>query len=161
MFPIPFQSLQAGNLDAVFGFFITSWVVMGAPAVPAIFGLRFLIRQLRVYRFGFYKWLVFRPILLSVPLIGLLFGLATGYFDAWTYRDCYKPDHKVDWYEVFGIFGGPGDVMANSYAGDWQDDEAWDFRSDISVWNGLFWTTVAMMVVLMIRGDELIKAKFG
>lgn len=84
-------------------------------------------------------------------MIGLLFGLITGYFEAWTYRDCYKPDHKDRWYEVFAVFGAPGEAMANSYAGDWQDDEAWDFRSDISILNGLFWTTVAMAAALWIH----------
>jgi hypothetical protein len=57
---------------------------------------------------GILQDLVFRPMLLSLPLLALLFGLATGYFEASTYIDCYKPAHQEKWYEVLGIIGAPG-----------------------------------------------------
>jgi hypothetical protein len=34
-------------------------------------------------------------------------------------------------------------MIANAYRGDWQDDAAWDYRSEIAIWNGVFWLGVA------------------
>ena len=154
MFPRPFQYFEARHLADVLQFFVMSWVILGIPGIPAIFGIRFLLRKLKIYRLGFYRRMVFRPILLSVSMAGLIFGLVTGYFEAWTQRDSYKPEYKDRWYDALGIFGVPGDAMANSYGGDWQDDEAWDYRSDISIWNGLFWMTVTMAAAVCIYGRD-------
>jgi hypothetical protein len=40
--------------------------------------------------------------------------------------------------------------MANSYGGDWQWDEAWDYRSDIAIWNGLFWVSVGTVAASLL-----------
>jgi hypothetical protein len=123
--------------------FIQTWVVcwlfLGIPSVAIIFGLS----HLPIFR----RWRT-RAVLWRLPLLGLLFGLATGYFEAWTYRhDLRQPER---WYEVLAIPGVPGDGMANSYGGDWQDDEAWDYRSDIALWNGLFWVTVTAFGAIVV-----------
>jgi hypothetical protein len=41
--------------------------------------------------------------------------------------------------------------MANSYGGDRQADEAWGYRSDITVWNGLFWMSIAVAGTVVIH----------
>jgi hypothetical protein len=151
MFPQPFQNMTANDVRVALGWLIGSWVFLGIPSVFAVFAVRFLSRRLRIHRLGFYKYLVFRPILLSLPLLALLFGLAAGYFEASTYIDCYQPGHQEKWYEVLGITGAPGDLIANAYRGDWQDDEAWDYRSEIAIWNGLFWLGVAGMAAFWIQ----------
>ena len=37
------------------------------------------------------------------------------------------------------------------YGGDWQEDEAWDYRGDIAVLNGLFWMSVGVVGMLAVR----------
>jgi len=81
-----------------------------------------------------------------LPLLGLLFGLATGYLNVWGDHQC---DSAGGQDQLYYLFGAPGNEMANSYGGDWQWDEAWDYRSDIAIWNGLFWVSVATAGVFL------------
>ncbi len=116
--------------------FIASWMIcwifLGIPVLAVIFGLS---------RLPIFRWLRGRPVVWLLPLLGLLFGLATGYFNAWSdhHSATTGQDH---WYYFVDLFGAPGNGMANSYGGDWQWDEAWDYRTDIAIWNGLFWLSV-------------------
>lgn len=150
MCPQPFQYLTLKDLPDVFDAFIMSWMVFGLLTVLVIFGASCLLKGLKIDQASIFKHLHFRSAALSLVLLALLFGMAAGYFEAWTYRLDFQKQ-TAGWYDVPGIFGGPGDLMANSYGGDWQDDEAWDYRSDIAIWNGLFWTSVAAVGVLVMR----------
>lgn len=75
--------------------------------------------------------------------MGLIFGASTGYLAAWVER--YDFEQRVDqsWVDVVAFLGASGDAMANTYGGDWQDDEAWDYRGDIMILNAVFWTSIA------------------
>jgi len=146
---LPFQYLSLRDLPGVMGWFFDCWIYFGVPSVLAMLGASYVIKRLKLGHFRVFRHVSFRSIALSLPLAGFLFGLSSGYFEAWTYQlDPRQPD---PWYCVFAIPGAPGDMMANSYGGDWQDDEAWDYRGDISIWNGLFWASVATAGVLAIN----------
>jgi hypothetical protein len=99
----------------------------------------------------FFKPLRARHIRFSFPVLGLVFGLATGFFNAWDDHHYYSTGCQNHWYDVVAIFGTPGDGMANSYGGDWQEDEAWEYRADIATLNALFWTSVATAAMLLMR----------
>ena len=118
------------------------WIILGLPSLAVIFGLSYL---------PFFRRLRWQSVAWSLPLLGLLFGLATGYFNAWGQHQYDTSGGQDHWYYLFGLFGEPGDGMANSYGGDWQSDEAWDYRSDIAIWNGLFWVSVAAVGVFLFR----------
>ena len=139
--PLPFQNLSLNNLTDVFQWFIMSWMFLGMLAMLGIFAASCLLKKLKVDRLGVFRRRRFRSVALALLLLAFLFGLTTGTFEAWTYRrDLQRP--APHWYDFVAIAGAPGDMMANAYAGDWQDDEAWDYRSDIALWNGCFWTSV-------------------
>jgi hypothetical protein len=147
MFPMPFQCLSAGNLPDVFGWFVMSWMVMGVPSILVLFGASCLFKGFKLDRMAIFKHLGFWRAGLTVLLLA-----AAGYYEAWTYRAEMQPPANVShWYYYLAIPGVPGDMMANSYGGDWQDDEAWDYRSDIAIWNGLFWTSVAAIGLVVMR----------
>lgn len=144
MFPPPFQyfRMDSGILSEFIECCVICWIILGIPSLAIVFGLS----RLRIFRHP--RW---RPIAwLLLPLLGLFFGLATGYFNVWTDHQSSTTgqDH---WYYFFSLFGAPGDGMANSYGGDWQWDEAWDYRSDIAIWNGLFWVSVATTGAFLLR----------
>jgi hypothetical protein len=119
--------------------FIFGWMVLGIPSLIIIFALSRLLIFRRL------RW---QAIAWILPLAGLLFGLATGYLNAWGDHQCDTAGGQDHWYYVFGY---TGNGIANSYGGDWQWDEAWDYRSDIAIWNGLFWASVATAGVFLFR----------
>lgn len=141
MFPRPFQnfSIDSYMLPDFITSWLFSWVLLGIPSLIVIFGLSYLpiFRRLR--------W---RSVAWILPLLGLLFGLAMGYLNAWGDHQCNSAAGQDHWYY---LFGSPGNGMADSYGGDWQADEAWDYRSDIAIWNGLFWVSVATLGVFLFR----------
>jgi hypothetical protein len=151
MFPEPFQHMDAQPLLDLLGFFFMAWIFFGIPSLLAVVGVSYPLMRFEICRFNFLKRPGFGFRTLSLPLCGLLFGMSTGYFAAWTERYDFETRQDSSWYDVAAIPGMPGDAMANSYGGDWQGDEAWDYRSDIAVWNGLFWMSVATGGMLLIR----------
>jgi len=144
LLPPLFQYMPASAWADVPPWFLEMWLLFGIPALALVFIFA---------RFGFLKRAQFRTIVLSLPLIGLLFGATTGYFNVWDDHHYWanRAPEKQEWYEILTIFGWPGDTMANSYGGDWQADEAWDYRGDIVVWNALFWTSVAVGGIFVVR----------
>jgi hypothetical protein len=118
---------------------VGGWIFLGIPSLVVIFGLSYLpiFRRMR--------W---QSVAWRLPLMGLLFGLAMGYLNVWGDHQYYASDAPGHWYY---LFGAPGNEMANSYGGDWQSDEAWIYRSDITIWNGLFWLSVATVGVFLFR----------
>ena len=151
MFPEPFQYMDARYLPDVLGLFFMSWVVFGIPSLVAMIGVSYPLMRFEICRFEFLKRPGFRFGVLSIPLCGLVFGMSTGYFAAWTYRYDLETRQDSSWCDVAALPGAPGDAMANTYGGDWQDDEAWDYRSDIAILNGLFWMSVATGGMFLIR----------
>ena len=109
------------------------WILLGLPSILVIIVATIFVEPFRHRRFQCIVW--------SLPLLGLLFGASTGYFEAWTYYHDQREPQR--WYESLALFGEPGDSIATCYVGDWQDDEAWDYRKDIAAWNGFFWAGVA------------------
>lgn len=118
---------------------VLGWIWLGIPSLAVVFGLSY-VRVFRRPRWKSAAWLF--------PLLGLLFGLATGYLNAWGEHQCDTAGGQAHW---FYLLGGPGNGMANSYGGDWQSDEAWNYRSDIVIWNGLFWVSVALAGAFLFR----------
>ena|ERR1700722_16506310 len=127
------QNLNASDLQGVIHYFIMGWTIFGIPSVIAIFGLS----HLRIFR-----QLRWRSVVLLFSLVGLIFGLAAGYYNVCSDHCCYTEGGQED---LFVLFGEPGNFMAESYGGDWQSDEAWIYRADITLWNGLFWMSVMMV----------------
>jgi hypothetical protein len=152
MIAAPFQYMPASALVGVPLWLLEMWLLFGIPALALIFIFA---------RFGFFKRAHLRTIVILLPLLGLLFGAATGYFNVWDDHHYWanRAPEKQEWYEIFTILGWPGDSMANSYGGDWQADEAWDYRSDIVVWNALFWTSVAVGGIFAVRFSRRIKSR--
>jgi hypothetical protein len=135
MFPRPFQNFTVDSymLPDFIASWVFCWIFLGIPVLAVILCLSRLPIAQRLRP---------RPAVWLLPLLGLLFGLTTGYFNAWSDHQSAitGQDH---WYYFCDLFGAPGNGMANSYGGDWQWDEAWDYRTDIAIWNGLFWVSVA------------------
>lgn len=88
--------------------------------------------------------------MILIPLAGCLLGIATGYYSEWWSHN-FDPVYTGVGEPWWTIFGAPGDIIANSYGGDWQADEAWDYRGDIMFWNGLFWTILAFVTLMTCR----------
>ena len=97
------------------------------------------------------RWMSFWTIVILLSLGGFLFGVATGYYGVWwdhQFDPAYTGTHGAS---LLAFAGAPGDVIANSYGGDWQQDEAWDYRIDITVWNGLFWVGLTIVALAIIQ----------
>ena len=148
---IPFQYMEMRNLPDVLGGFAVCWLIFGIPSLLVILVASFLIKRFQIHRFGILKQVRFSMIACLLPLAGLIFGAGTGYLAAWTER--YDFEQRVDqsWVDILAFPGAPGDGMADIYGGDWQDDEAWDYRGDITILNALFWTSIAGAGVGVIR----------
>lgn len=103
-------------------------------------------------------WLLGMWLLFGLPTLGI--GATTGYFNVWDDHHYWanRAPEKQEWYEIFTVFGWPGDAMANSYGGDWQADEAWDYRSDIVTWNALFWTSIGIGGIFVVRSARRLKS---
>lgn len=132
------RSWQWSDLVVVFLLYL---VILGVPSLLAAIGVIRSFRQLQS------RW-----IKLSLPLLGLSFGLAAGFFNIW------EEDHQYwcngdqrRWYGVFAILGEPGNEMADTYGGDWLSDEAWVYAADITFWNGVFWMIVALLMLLVLH----------
>lgn len=144
--------MELRNLPEVLGGFAMCWLIFGIPTLLAVLVSGILIKRFQIHRLGILKRVRFSAVVWSVPLAGLIFGASTGYLAAWAER--YDFQHGLDqsgsWLDVVAFPGAPGDAMANSYGGDWQDDEAWDYRGGITILNAMFWTSVAGVGVLVI-----------
>ncbi len=138
-----FDQIKPWHVDQLLTMLIMSLVVFGLPTFMLFGALGFFWKRLRT-------WYVRS----SLPLFGLVFGLATGYFAVWADHSWYRlSPQDFHWTDPIALFAFPGDSMANSYGGDWQDDEAWSYRGDITILNGLFWMgigTVSMLLVQLI-----------
>lgn len=150
MFPVPFQYFDSRALPEMMMNFMMCGVVFGIPTLLLMFGVGCLLRKFKPGPLQLLSHLRF-PSAMKVVLLAFLFGAATGIYESWTYhRDLSNDNGK--WYDYFlAVPGVPGDAMANVYGGDWQDDEAWDYRSDIAILNGLFWASVAFVGVFPMR----------
>ncbi|HXI72720.1 MAG TPA: hypothetical protein VNN22_20470 [Verrucomicrobiae bacterium] len=128
-------------VPTVFGIFLTllSTAILLA-VVPA---------KLRC-RLSLYRWIISPPAMILIPLTGCLLGIVTGYYSEWWSHN-FDPVYTGAGEPWWTIFGAPGDIVANSYGGDWQADEAWDYRGDIMFWNGLFWTILAFGTSMTFR----------
>jgi len=148
--PLPFQYMPVRAWADVPLWFLGMGLLFGIPTLGLVFVLA---------RFGPLKRARLRTIVLLLPLMGLLFGAVTGYFNVWDDHHYWlnRAPEKQEWYEIFTVFGWPGDAMANSYGGDWQADEAWDYRGDIVTWNTLFWTSVAVGGIFVVRFSRRLK----
>jgi hypothetical protein len=102
------------------------------------------------HRLDFCRWMISPPAIFLISLAGGLFGIATGYYSEW-WSHHYDPGYTGAGEPWWTIFGAPGDCVANSYGGDWQEDEAWDYRGDIMFWNGSFWTIFAFTAAMTFR----------
>jgi hypothetical protein len=106
-----FDEIRRCDLDELLTMLIMSLVFFGFPAFMVSAGLGFFCQRLRT-------WYVMS----SLPVLGLLFGLVTGYFAEWAdYRWYRFSPERFHWTEPLAVFGSPEDAMANSYGGDWQD----------------------------------------
>jgi hypothetical protein len=90
-------------------FLVTVWMVCGFLSLFAVMALTFLGIQFKIFPFSIFKSLGFSTIAFSLPLIALLFGAATGYFDAWTDHDWWASGCVNKWYYIFAVPGWPGD----------------------------------------------------
>jgi hypothetical protein len=102
------------------------------------------------HHLGFCRWMISPSAIILISLAGCLFGIATGYYSEWWSHN-FDPGYTGVGEPCWTIFGAPGDGMANSYGGDWQEDEAWDYRGDIMFWNGSFWTIFAFTAAMAFR----------
>ncbi|HTR42002.1 MAG TPA: hypothetical protein VMH87_10345 [Pseudomonadales bacterium] len=156
MFPLPFQYFRW--VDFYPSEFFMAWaicgVILGGPVLLFIFFLA---------RMRFFQRTRWQKVAWRLPLMGLIFGLASGWFTAWddhhTYiawsnQTEYSNDQPYHWYE---IFGEPGADTVGAYSGDFDEngdpdeDSLWYLRSDIAIWNGLFWLSIAIAGVFVFR----------
>jgi hypothetical protein len=151
MFEVPFQSVNLQALPEMLADFFMCWMLFGTPALLLMLGTGWLLRRFKVHRFRIMRHLRFWEAALVLLVLAFLFGAATGTYEAWTYHRDLFHDHG-GWYDFFlAVPGVPGDAMANVYGGDWQDDEAWDYRSDIAILDGLFWASIMTPGVFVMR----------
>ncbi|HEV2692835.1 MAG TPA: hypothetical protein VG347_08045 [Verrucomicrobiae bacterium] len=150
--------MQASNLPEMAGIFVLCWLILGVPCLLLVLVGSYLIKRFQIHCRGFLKQVRFTMLVWAVPVAGLIFGAGSGYLTAWSYRYDLETRGNQNWVDVLAIPGAPGDAMANVYGGDWQDDEAWDYRDDIATWDALFWASIAsaaMMVIwFMFRVDK-------
>jgi len=152
---LPFEYFRLNDLPDVLGYFFMAWLILGVPIAVLSLPGGYVLSRFNVLRFRTRAHVHFLPLLFTFILLGLLFGVAAGYFEAWTYERDSSALHQDDWVDYLAIPGIPGDAMANSYGGDWQDDEAWDYRTDIAILDGFFWASVAgMAMVSMSLGSR-------
>jgi|SRR5450756_1308174 len=156
----PFQYMALRELPDVLGGFALCWLIFGVPSLLVVLVASFLIKRFRIHRIGILKWVRISTVVWALPLAGVIFGASTGYLAAWSYRHDLELRVDQSWVDTVAFPGAPGDAMANSYGGDWQDDEAWDYRGDITILNAMFWTSVAgagvLVVWLVFRKDKRI-----
>ncbi len=124
------------------------WLLFGAPCLLATAGLSYLLTTFQICRFSIFRRLSFLSAAISIPLIGLLFGISAGYFNAWV---GHRNDNGLEsrW-DLLDISGAPGNILANEIWGDWQSDEVWYYRDKIAIWNGLFWTSTGIAAVPIV-----------
>ena len=100
-----------------------------------------------------------RKLALSLICAGALFGLCAGYAAAWSEAHMSSAGVPDKLWTMYAIAGLPGDMVAETYAGDWGNYDAWEYRGDIAVWNALFWTSLsgacAFLCFAMRRVDPI------
>jgi len=75
----------------------------------------------------------------------LLFGLVTGFADAWPDSDVtiFRSSFSESrWFLLLSFPGLAGDVITNYFVlngADWQGGEIWCYWREITLWNGAFW----------------------
>jgi hypothetical protein len=155
---LPFQQMHLSNLTEIAGIFVMCWLIFGVPCLLLVLVVGHLIKRFRIHRIRFLKQMRFSMLAWMVPMAGILFGAGMGYLEAWSYHYDLEIRSDQSWVDVLAIPGTPGDGMANVYGGDWQDDEAWDYRDDIATWDALFWGSVAgaatMVIWLVFRSGK-------
>lgn len=120
-----------------------SWLIFGLPSLLAVWVASFLAKRFLIERLDVLKRVRFWMVAFSLPVAGLIFGASMGWLAAWSYRHDFELRGNQSWVDIVALPGAPGDAMANVYGGDWQDDEAWDYRGDIMILNAVFWASVA------------------
>ncbi len=145
------------NLNLISGNLIET--VIPVVLVSTILGIFFTLSSIAIfaavptnlrYRLSFYRWIISPPAMTLILLLGCFFGIATGYYSEWWSHN-FDPVYTGVGEPWWTIFGAPGDIVANSYGGDWQEDEAWYYRGDIMFWNGLFWTILGFITSMTFR----------
>jgi hypothetical protein len=143
--------LFADNLIGIIFFLLLACAVFGVMVSLPVLFLYTLIPQAIKRWVSSLRWLKFWTIIILLALGSCLFGLGTGYYSVWwdhRFDPAYTGTHG---FSLLAIPGAPGDMIANSYGGDWQQDEAWFYRFDITIWNGLFWAGAAVMALVTAR----------
>ena len=78
-------------------------------------------------------------------MFALLFGLVSGFADAWPDSDgsFSRPSFwESPWYGLFSFPGSAGDLITNVFVlngADWQGGEVWGYWKEIVFWSGTFW----------------------
>lgn len=63
--------------------------------------------------------------------------------------------HQHDWLAAAVL---PGVIIAELRSGyDWRVDEAWHFRSEICLWNGILWSTAVLAVAIPFKIGRVIR----
>jgi hypothetical protein len=136
-----FNQIEPWHVDELLTMLIMSLVYFGLPTLVLSALLGFCCRRLRTWH-----------VRSSLPVVGLLFGLVTGYFAVWAGHHWHRfSPQDFHWTEPLTLFAAPGDAMANSYGGDWQEDEAWHYRGDITALNGLFWMGIGTASMFLVQ----------
>ena len=88
---------------------------------------------------------------LVAALVGLFFGSISGYVSAWINHHNESTfgasEHQYQ-YQIWTIPSTPGDYIVWRAVGghDWLLDEGWNYRMSITLWNGVFWLVVFVVI---------------
>jgi hypothetical protein len=122
-------------------------------AVPA-FVIAIVLTRL-IGKFHIHQNWIFRVLaplaILSLPLVGFVFGMLTGQFAAWVEHQSWQAaSEKWKWFYSFSVPGWPGGLIAQSLWDLEYEDSAWDYRYKIANCNGCFWAGVSLAAIPMI-----------
>jgi len=123
---VAFDKIRTPAWATLIAFFLVSL----SPAFALNFSIVYLLRR-------FHSWLI-------AILVAGLFGLCTGYLDAWSAHE--QPNEG--WYALFGSPGELGDAitMYRVWRGDeWQMGEVWYHRHEAALWNALAWIAIGIL----------------
>jgi energy-coupling factor transporter transmembrane protein EcfT len=144
-----------GFIVCVVGLLFGNCIV--SPASPSkdwLLGLYciFLLWPFGVLLVGFLGAYLIRRLRLPLGLIAALvfaglFGIITGYCDAWD-DELSSHDYGASC-SILAAYGGPGDYIT-SHGCDTQIGEMWYYRNQIAVWNGVVWLIAGFTVAATI-----------
>jgi hypothetical protein len=130
--------------------------VLSVPTILGIFltllsiPILFTVAPVKIgCRARFCRPIISSPAMFLIPLTGCLPGIATGYYSEWRSHN-FDPVYIGVGEPWWTFFGPPGDIVANSYGGDWQADEAWDYRGVIKICTILAFVT-SMTFRILVR----------